>query len=58
MAVHEYWFVDPDRDLIRVYRLTTDRFARPVELSAERDDTLTTALVPGVQVSLRKLFRR
>src|SRR5580765_2181470 len=43
-AVDEYWVVDPDVDLVRVYRRTGSRFARPMELSLEAGDALTTPL--------------
>ena len=57
MEVREYWFVDPDRAVIRIYRRTVDRFDKAHELSAETDDVLTTAVIPGLGVSVGKLFR-
>ena len=58
-AVDEYWVVDPDVDLVRVYRRTRigDRFARPVELSLEAGDVLTTPLLPGIELKLADIFR-
>ena len=56
-AVDEYWVVDPDVDLVRVYRRTRDRFARPMELSLEAGDVLTTPLLPGIELKLADIFR-
>jgi Uma2 family endonuclease len=54
--VVEYWVVDPDIDVIRVYRRSGDRFERAVELSAEVGDLLTTALLPGLTIPLADVF--
>jgi len=55
-GVTEYWVVDPELDVIRVYRRGSDGFARPIELSAEADDALTTPLLPGLELKLRDIF--
>ena len=54
--VLEYWVVDPEVDVIRVYHRSGDRFGRAVELSAEAGDVLTTALLPGLQIPLTDVF--
>jgi Uma2 family endonuclease len=54
--VVEYWVVDPDIDVIRVYRRSGDRFERAAELSAEVGDLLTTALLPGLTIPLADVF--
>jgi Uma2 family endonuclease len=56
-GVVEYWVVDPDLDVVRVYRLKDNRFARPVELSREDGDLLTTPLLPGLEIPLARIFR-
>ena len=56
-GVTEYWVVDPDLDLIRVYAMAGERFARPVELSAEAGDVLRTLLLPGLDLPLGRVFR-
>ena len=53
----EYWVVDPDIDVIRIYRRSGERFERPVELSREADDVLTMALLPGLEMPLARVFR-
>lgn len=54
--VTEYWVVDPEIDVIRVYRREGESFARPIELSAEAHDVLTTALLPGLEIPLNHVF--
>ena len=56
-GVSEYWVVDPELDLVRVYRRGGEEFARPVELSAQTGDVLTTSLLPGLELPLSRLFR-
>ena len=57
MGVEEYWFVDPEIDVVRVYRRSGERFARAVELSREANDVLTTHLLPGLELPLTRVFR-
>jgi Uma2 family endonuclease len=54
--VLEYWVVDPDIDVIRVFRRDGDGFARPIELSREAGDVLATTLLPGLEIPLARVF--
>jgi Uma2 family endonuclease len=56
-GVNEYWCIDPGLDVVRVYRRDGDRFARPVELSRESGDSLTTPLLPGLTLPLERVFQ-
>ena len=56
-GVKEYWFVDPEIDVIRRYRQRGDGFARPVELSREANDVLITDLFNGLELPLARIFR-
>jgi Uma2 family endonuclease len=57
-GVSEYWFIDTDRDVVRVYRrLDSKRFAQPEELSIEGGDVLLTPLLPGLELPLNEIFR-
>jgi hypothetical protein len=42
--------------VIRVYRREGNTFGRPIELSREANDTLTTALLPGLEMPLTRIF--
>ena len=55
--VPEYWIVDPDIEVVRVYQRSGDSFARPIELSHETDDVLTTDLLRGLELPLTRIFR-
>ena len=56
-GVSEYWIVDPMSDAIRIYRRDGDRFGRPMELSREAGDVLTTPLLPSLDLPLARVFR-
>jgi Uma2 family endonuclease len=55
-GVTEYWVVDPELDVVRVYRSREGRFERPDELSLEAGDILTTALLPRFELPLSRIF--
>jgi hypothetical protein len=50
--------VDPELDVVRVYRRNGDRFERPIELSLEAGDALTTPLFPGLDLRLAGIFKK
>jgi Uma2 family endonuclease len=56
-GVSEYWVVDPELDVIRVYRRKGDGFDRASELSAEAGDVLTSPLFDGLELPLADVFR-
>jgi len=57
-GVREYWLVDPEQDVVKVYRSTAEgAFSRVAELSAEQGEMLTTPQLPGFEVTLLELFR-
>ena len=55
-GVAEYWFVDPDTDVVRVYRLEGSHYGHARELSLEAKDVLTTPLLPGLELPLARIF--
>jgi Uma2 family endonuclease len=56
-GVEEYWVVDPETDVVRVYGRERNAFARVLELSREAGDVLTTPLLPGLELPLSRIFR-
>lgn len=57
-GVREYWLVDPELDLVQVFRRADDgRLTRVAELTAEDGHTLSTPLLAGCVIDLRALFR-
>jgi len=55
-GVSDYWVVDPELDVVRVYR-SDNAFERPQELSREAGDVVTTPLLPGLELKLADIFR-
>jgi Uma2 family endonuclease len=53
----EYWVVDPEVDVVRIYRRAGERFGRAIELSREAVDVLTTPLLPGLDMPVERIFR-
>ena len=56
-GVTEYWIVDPEIDVVRIYRREGERLGRAIELSREAGDVATTALLPGLDLPLDRIFR-
>jgi len=48
--------VDPDIEVVRVYRRRGESFVRPIELSREAGDVLTT-LFADVELPLARILR-
>jgi Uma2 family endonuclease len=55
-GVTEYWVVDPEIEVVRVYRRSGETFDRPIERSRESGDVVTTALLPGLELPLARVF--
>ena len=55
-GVIEYWVVDPEIDVVRMYRREGTAFGRPQELRRDAHDTLNTALMPGLEIPLTDIF--
>ncbi len=55
--VREYWVVDPEIEVVKIYRRAADgAFPRAGELSREAGGVLDTPLLPGFALGLGELF--
>jgi Uma2 family endonuclease len=55
-GVSEYWIVDPELETVKVYRMTGQGYQRTAELAKESGDTLSTPLLPNLQLPLAAIF--
>jgi Uma2 family endonuclease len=55
MQVPEYWIVDPDSEVVKVFRLDGQQY-RLQELSLSNEDAVTTPLLPGLSIPLAAIF--
>jgi Uma2 family endonuclease len=56
-GVREYWIVDPDQHTVTVHAFSKGRVAKPELLRADDEDVLSTEILPGFELRLRRLFR-
>jgi Uma2 family endonuclease len=55
-GVAEYWVVDPELEVMRIYRREDSGYGRPREPSREAGDVLESPLLPGLSLSLDTIF--
>jgi Uma2 family endonuclease len=55
-GVDEYWIVDVTRVSIRVYRRSGEKLAFVSESFAETSDSVTTPMLPGLEIALEAIF--
>jgi len=56
--VEEYWIVDPDAETVRAWRLLDGGCDLPVDFGRASADTLTTPVMPGLELPPRRDLRR
>ena len=56
-GVEEYWVIDPDIERIAAYRRAGESYQRVLDLALERNDTLSTPLLPGLRAPLTRIFK-
>ncbi|HYL05254.1 MAG TPA: Uma2 family endonuclease [Thermoanaerobaculia bacterium] len=59
--VPEYWIVDPEKEMVRIYRLEDGRLQLAEEVTRQASTsapapTLSTPLLPGLAIPLDKIF--
>ena len=55
-GVQEYWVVDPELEIVKIYKRAQQRYGRAMELSKETNDVLTTELLPGFAFAVSEIF--
>ncbi|MBI2367425.1 MAG: Uma2 family endonuclease [Deltaproteobacteria bacterium] len=55
-GVQEYWIVDPELEIVKIFKLTQQGYGRASELSKETNDVLTTELLPGFDCAVSEIF--
>ena len=55
-GVDEYWIVDGELELVKIYRRTASRFERVGEIGTEQGGTITTPLLPDFTLAIRDVF--
>jgi len=55
-GVDEYWIVDPELELVKIYRREGDAFARVAEIATETGGTITSPLLPGFALDVNDVF--
>lgn len=56
-GVHEYWIVDPELELVKIYRRNAaNAYERAAEVSAEKGGVITTPLLPKFELAVADIF--
>ena len=55
-GVQEYWIVDPELEIVKIFKLTQQGYGRASELSKETNDVLTTEFLPGFACAVSEIF--
>ncbi|HEY0142775.1 MAG TPA: Uma2 family endonuclease [Thermoanaerobaculia bacterium] len=55
-GVAEYWIVDPELELVKIYRRGPNGFERASEVENDKGGLLATPLVPGFALDIRLIF--
>jgi Uma2 family endonuclease len=56
-GVDEYWIVDPEGELVKIYRRSGGAFEPVAEISTETGGTITTPLLPHFAIEIGDVFK-
>jgi len=55
-GVQEYWIVDTELEMVKIYCMTEKGYIRTAEISCALNAVLTTSLLPGMEIKLTEIF--
>ena len=55
-GVDEYWIVDPETELVKIYRSSGSTFARAEEIDTDTGGTITSPQLPGFALPIAEVF--
>ena len=55
-GVDEYWIVDPEIEIVKIYRRSGDVFDRAIEFDTATGGTITSPLLPGFALDVNEVF--
>ena len=55
-GIPEYWIVDPELEIVKIYCMDELGYTRTAELSKEAGHMLTTTFLPGLQIPIIEIF--
>lgn len=55
-GIPEYWIVDPELETVKIFHGSAQGYGRPEERSLERNEVLTSSLLPDFHLPLALLF--
>ena len=54
--VQEYWVVDPDLEIVKIFKRTQQKYGRATELSKENNDVFATEVLAGFDFAVSEVF--
>ncbi|HYI07747.1 MAG TPA: Uma2 family endonuclease [Thermoanaerobaculia bacterium] len=55
-GVDEYWVVDPELELVKIFRLQGGTYTKTAEIDTDAGGTITSPLLPGFELPITRVF--
>jgi Uma2 family endonuclease len=55
-GVDEYWVVDPELELVKIYRLQDRAYTKTAEIDTDGGGVITSPLLPGFELPIARVF--